>query len=567
MRLCDFIMENIVKREVKDIFAFVGGGMMYLADAMGKNKDITPHFYHHEQAAGIAAEAYARISGKPGFCFVTSGPGGLNAVEAIAECWQDSVPVIFIIGQNKTSDTTRNSGIEGLRQYGPTEIDLVPVLSSITKKTICVTDDMNFPTLFNDMITLATDCRPGPIAIIIPIDMQKKEVRLYNDVLLMKEFTKDLRKSKRPLIIAGQGVRISNQERELLYFAATWQIPIVTTHAGADLIEYDNPLYVGHPGMKGDRAGNIAVQNADFIISIGASLHTFTTGYNLDDFAPEAKIYYVEPDNTLIRRCKLKNVVPINCSIEQFFVYEYFGSESTEKSDEWRLKCKTWKKEYQVYNEPHAEEPGRINIYKALQIVNEASKEGDIIISDAGSAYYAVSQAWQFKKGQRSICSNALGTMGWAIPAAIGAAIANKDARILCFTGDGSFATSLAAVPNLAMHGNIKVFVFENNAYLSIRNTQDTFFNGNYVGVDEEHGLAMADMEEICDATGIYYNDFDEEDIEHLSWLLKQDAVYITSILTNIKQDIIPTIKSYVDANGKFVSGKLENMYPYLEEK
>lgn len=548
MTVSEFIAQYIVMQGIKDVFLLSGGGMMYMLDALGRNKDITIHCHNHEQDAGIAAEAFARITGKPGICFATSGPGGLNVVEAIAECWVDSVPVIFFIGQNKLGQTTRDSGIEGLRQHGASEIDIIPVVKSITKGAFFLDDPLDAKGTLYEAFALAQEGRKGPVVVNVPLDIQKEEMdNLYRsrvDILSLWE------NAKYPLILMGAGKDL----RDIYYrgYAKNNLIPIVTTQAAKDRIPYDNPYFIGHVGIKGDRAANHAVQNADVILCVGASLHVFTTGYELDKFAPNAKIIYLEEDAALRKRCALKNVIKVKYDIGPL-------PEITPEVG-WLASLNVLKEKYPVYAEPHKTEEGRINMYKALEIINKWSDNKDIIISDAGGAFYAVGQAWQLKEGQRFISSNGLGTMGWAIPAASGAFVASNR-RVLCFTGDGSFLTGMNELETISREGmNVIVVVFNNDGYSSIRNTQDSLL--------DERRVATRSMETtspwaIGNAFDIpVYTASCPKTLDILLSEIEEGPV-ILNILTNFDQEIIPTVQTSRDEYGNLVSGDLGNMYPY----
>lgn len=564
MTVAEYIAQKIVDRGVHDVFLLSGGGMMYMLDALGKHPNIKVHCHNHEQDTGIAAEAYARITGKPAYCFVTSGPGGLNAVEAIAECWVDSVPVIFFVGQNKVSQTTRGSGIKGLRQHGASEIDTIAVIESITKASYFVERPRDIQNIMMDSVSCAVAGRPGPVVIQVPLDIQS--ANFTDDMLLEREITAAFLGAKRPLVLAGAGVRIGRALDELQSFVERHGIPLVTTQAAKDLVPYAYPWFVGHVGMKGDRAGNTAIQEADFIFCVGASLHVFTTGYELGQFSPDAKIMYIDRDPAQLARCKLSNVRKIDLDVAVALSYADYNIDNEKQDGAWLRGLIQIKTYLSVYKEPHKTEEGRLNIYKALEVINEWSDNYDTIISDAGSSFYAVGQAWQLKGGQRFISSNGLGTMGWALPAATGSYIANG-MRVLCFTGDGSFMTGVNELSVLRKeNANVITFVFNNEGYVSIRNTQDTFFGGNYVGTDKDHGVNIPNIGSIAFAYNISHALVSNETelLETLKIVEKAKGPFIVEIKTNVKQEIIPTVQSYTDENGKIVSGNLGEMYPPL---
>jgi acetolactate synthase-1/2/3 large subunit len=576
MRLADYLAQAIVDKGVKDVFLLSGGGMMYLLDGLAKNKDLNLHFHHHEQNAGIAAEGYARITGGLGFCFATSGPGGPNLVEAITECWVDSVPVVFIIGQNKIERTKQGSCIVGLRQHGDFEIDIIPIVQTITKRAFFVTKAEEFGLVFDSACHEAQKGRPGPVVINIPLDMQCAEVTeavVYTVTSLESETSikrktklvcEEWTRSNRPLILAGQGIRKANCMDELLLLAKRFNTPIVTTQAANDVIPYDDEMYIGHVGIKGNRAGNAAVSRADFILCLGTSLNVLTTGYDLIKFAPQAHIFYVDPDPAQLTKCGLTNAEMINLTIQEFshatLRYDYDRPDY----EMWSFESERFKHADEAAPEVYENEKGRLNIYNVIKKVNEYSVENDIIVSDAGSSFYAVGQSWKIKKDQRHICSNGMGAMGWALPASTGAYIASKH-RVLCFTGDGSLMTGINELAVLAREkANVKIFVFDNDGYVSIRNTQDTFFDSNYCGTDPEHGVNIPSIQALAHAFGIGYAEVNSDNFLDAvcSGFITNVGPAIIHVRTNRKQKIIPYVGSFKDEKGNLVSGSFSEMLP-----
>jgi acetolactate synthase-1/2/3 large subunit len=574
MRLADYLAQAIVDKGVKDVFLLSGGGMMYLLDGLAKNKDITVHCHHHEQNAGIAAEGYAKITGGLGFCFATSGPGGPNLVEAITECWLDSVPVVFIVGQNKIERTKQGSRIVGLRQHGDFEIDIIPMMQTITKRAFFIENAEEFGLVFENACHEAQDGRPGPVVISIPLDMQCAEVErkevftvtnLESDASVkrkVKPICDEWVRSNRPLILAGQGIRKAGAEIDLLLLAKKYNTPIVTTQAANDVIPYHNEMYVGHVGIKGNRTGNNAISVADFILCLGTSLNVLTTGYDLSKFAPQAKIFYVDPDSAQLTKCTLPNADKTRLFIQDFVHAALHYDYDRPDYESWISQC--WGSKTIEDREVYPQGKGRLNIYDVLAMANSYSNADDIIVSDAGSSFYAVGQYWKIKAGQRHICSNGLGAMGWALPASTGAYIASKR-RVLCFTGDGSFMTGINELAVIAKEkANIKIFVFDNDGYVSIRNTQDAFFDSNYCGTDQEHGVNIPSIMGLAQAFGIAYAEVHSEEFLDAvcSGFIIQEGPAIIHVLTNKNQKIIPYVGSFKDADGNLVSGSFSEMLP-----
>jgi acetolactate synthase-1/2/3 large subunit len=581
MRVADYIAQEIVKKGVKDVFLLSGGGMMYLLDGLGLNKDITIHCHNHEQDAGIAAEGYARIAGGLGFCFATGGPGGLNAVEAIAECWQDSVPVVFIIGQSEVKQTTRNANIPNLRLFGAAEIDIIPIVESITKASFFVNQAGSIPYIFHAACMKALEGRPGPVVINIPLDIQRADINVEPAVMnplpprriinsaQVQEVIHMWAAAKAPIILAGQGIRIAGAMEQFKIIMEQFNASVVTTQAGKDLMSYDNSHFIGHVGVKGDRAGNWAIQNSDFILCIGTSLHVFNTGYNIEDFGRNAKIVYVDPDESQLQKCTVRTELKIHSGIKAFLNALEDWKSWGARFNPFSIDTVTLRQYYDVMKESHKQEEGRLNVYKAIDIINKHSSEGDIIVSDSGSSFYTIGQAWKLKEKQRFISSNALGTMGVAIPMATGAYIASGK-RVICFTGDGSLMTSLTELPVIDReNANIVICIFDNDGYSCIRNTQNSFFEGRHVATDSSNGVSTMDYCAVARKIG--FRVMYAKDEITLKNAITECFAYrgpsLINIKTNIKQELIPNVLSTVDANGVFVPATLDNAYPYKEKK
>jgi acetolactate synthase-1/2/3 large subunit len=558
MTVSEHIAGQIVDRGIHDVFILSGGGMMYLLDALGRNKEITIHCHNHEQNAGIAAEAYAKVSRKTGVCFATSGPGGANIIEAITECWLDSVPVIFFVGHNALEQSSHYSGIDGLRQHGPFDIDIVPIVKSITKDVVFLDDPVEVSGCIDDAFITAHTGRPGPVVVIVPMDTQRADITF--PYIGAVHTVRALIKAEKPLLLLGQGVYTWNDRATIIEYALEHKIPVVTTQAAKSLFDYYDPLFLGHVGIKGSRCANKAVQEADLLICLGTSLNIFTTGYALKDFASKAEIIHIDPDKAVLQKNKgLNQYRAVHMGVAEFLndLYELHFEEK-KRTAFWCMK--------EEYTEVRKNEPGRLDIYNAISIVNTYSGDKDIIVSDAGSSFYAVGQEWRNKIGQTFISSNGLGSMGWALPAAFGAWASAKDRRVLCFTGDGSFLTGISELPHIGIaRANIKVFVFNNHGYVSIRNTQDAFFEGRRVGTDLSNGVFIPDIEGLAKANGIdHYAKITSEPelagIVNLAFL--DETPWVLDIQTNIGQVIIPTVGNIINPDGSIGSSTLDDMEP-----
>jgi acetolactate synthase-1/2/3 large subunit len=589
IRVADYIADYLEKRGVRKVFLLAGGGMMHLIDAVGRRTRLGYVCNHHEHAGALAAEGYARETGQLGVCYATSGPGASNTVTGVVECWQDSVPVLFVSGQSKLSQTIQGSKIYGLRQFGTFEVDIISIVKPITKYAAFLDDPAQIRFHLEKACALATSGRPGPVFIDVPVDVQgalidPEKLVGYREASeapnqpadsVMDEVVDRLAAARRPLILAGHGIRAAGAVEKFRELSARLNVPVATTQLAADLLPYDHPLYVGHPGMKGDRPGNLAVQCADVILSLGSSLHVLTTGYELDRFAPTAYKIQVELDENVLKREQVGVQKKIACGIPEFLdcLERRLANRSTPNktlvaSGAWHERCLLWKRELSVRKEPHARPNGAINYYDLNDALSDLCADTDTVVTDAGSAFYVIGQAFRTKKGQRVIISGALGAMGHALPLALGAAAAAPEKKIVCVTGDGSFQTNIQELATIAHHKfNIAIFVVNNDGYVSIRNTQKNFFGGFLVGTDPKSGVTMPDLEKIASAYGIPYRV--ARDLNSLTDTVREalceSGPVLCEVFTAPIQEIIPTVSSFKRPDGTMESKPLHDMYPFLD--
>ncbi len=584
IRVSDYIADHLEKVGTKAVFLLSGGGMMHLLDAISRRKTLKYYCNHHEQCSGMAADGYARVSGQVGVCYATSGPGGTNTLTAVVGAFQDSSPVLFISGQSKLSQTIQGSGLSGLRQFGTFEVDVIPGMKPYTKYAEMVKSPSDIRYHLEKALYLAQEGRPGPVFLDIPIDIQGalvdpeklrsfdpteiKETKISQNDAVEKVYAAFL-KAKRPVILAGYGVRAGGATETLRSFAEFLEVPVLTTCFGKDVIEYEHPLFTGHPGMKGDRAGNFAIQNADFILSIGCSLHVTTTGYELDEFAPHAVKVLVDPDPWVLKREGVKVNHKIQLDSSQFMndFLRLAQDSKPVKQSAWIKKCQTWKKDFSVYAEKPNQSSEHINYYNFMKALDQKALKNAIVVTDAGSAFYVVGQAFRVKKGQRIINSGSLGAMGFALPAATGSAIGDPAAQVICVTGDGSLQTNLhelAVFHKLQL--NIKLFVINNDGYVCIRNTQNNFFKGHLAGTSEDSGVFIPSLQKTAETFQIPF--LKVSDLAKLDATLQEALNFagpvICEIITPRVQEIAPTVSSVRLENGSMKSKPLHDMFPFM---
>lgn len=585
IRVADYIANFISdKLGLKDVFMLTGAGIMHLTDGVACNKKLRAVCVHHEQAASMALEAYARANENFGVGYFSTGPAATNALTGLGGAWQDTVPCLFISGQVKRSEASHNAGIPGLRQFGVQELDIIPVVSSLCKYAVHLSDPQMVRFELEKAVAIARSGRPGPVWIEVPMDVQG--VMIDPELLVGYESTyvqpaaslveidaviEALRSAKRPVIIAGRGVRLAGAQKVLAELATKLAIPIVTPYLGIDNIRHDLDIYIGKTGVKGDRPANFAMQNADLILAIGTSLHVSVIGYEYEQFARVAKKIVVDIDPTSHKK-KTINIDHLIESDAKVFLNALTSSGeylAINPFNEWLIRCVGWKEKYPVCLPEYKSTQDAINIYSFVDRLSALSEPGDMFVSDAGSAFYAVSQGIQLtKERQRYIPSGAMATMGYSLPAGIGVSVATGDARVLAITGDGSLQQNIQELQTL-LHYNlpVKLFVLNNNGYLSIRSSQKNYFKERYIGSGPDSGVTMPDTLKICEAYGIpsaRISKLDDLD-QAIKIALNTPGPYILEVITPPEQPIIPTVSSRVNADGSMSSRPLEDMAPFLD--
>lgn len=588
IRVADYIARRLKIEGVQHVFLLSGGGMMHLLDALGDADAPKIISQHHEQCCGFAADANARISGEFGVCYGTSGPGASNLVTSVVNSWQDSIPVLFITGQSKLSQTIENSKIKGLRQFGTFEVDIVPIVKSITKFAHFLSKANEIEVVMDRAIQELKTGRPGPVLIDIPVDLQGALIEiplLKQKMILNSNFEKPsesqieklflkLQQFQRPLLLVGHGVRASRAEKLLRQFVERLQLPTVITPMASDLLEFEHPNLVGRPGVKGDRAGNITVQNSDCLLSLGCSLHAMTTGYELDQFAPHAHKIQIEIDLAVQAREAVGVHEKYTWLVEDFLTA---GLQYLEKNPnfalsivDWSRHCQMVKKELDPQFEPTKSKTDIMSYYEVIDYLNQVTADGDIVIADAGLPFYLLGHAYKIKKGQRLIIPGALGQMGYALPAATGAAAADEKSNIFVLIGDGSFQTN---IHELAVYkqtrANIKVILVNNNGYVSIRNTQVNYFHSRLLGTDPEHGVSFPDHRILSQAYDLpYFSAQTRDELGNMSKsFLSQKGPAILEVFVSKEQEVIPSVQSQKLPDGRMLSKPIQDMYPYMSEE
>lgn len=586
IRVADYIAQYISNLGVDHIFMVSGGGMMFLSDALALHPMLTPVCTHHEQAAAMATVGYAKYKGSFGVCYLTTGCGGTNAITGLLNAWQDSTPCIFVSGQSKLKETIRKSGLP-LRQFGVQEADIVTIVSSITKYSVMIEEPQTIAYHLDFAVHLASSGRPGPVWIDVPLDVQASLIdpdslqrfvpEDTNDPCLpglsnsnFTDFLKLLDSSSRPVILAGQGVRLSKSLELFRTFVDQSGIPVVVSKLGVDLLPYDSQSYVGQIGNKGDRAGNLAVQNADLVIVLGCRLAVSTTGHEYSQFAREAKIVVVDVDAVEHKKGTVRIDKFIHCDLGAFLssALNIGNMADDDPFLVWREKCQTWKIRYPVCLPEYGSDQKGVNLYYFVNTLFELMPEDGVVIWDAGSALYVVNQAARIKGEIRLVGSGGQAEMGYTLPASIGVSFARGAQPVIGITGDGSFQMNIQELQTVKHHGlPIKLFVWNNNGYLSIRSTQKRFFEGRLIGSDGRSGVSFPDIYKITSAYGLEYRLLKQSKSlrKDLKDVLSLPGPVICEVICNPDQEIIPAVSAVRNADGTMTSKPLEDMYPFLD--
>lgn len=573
----DLIVRFFESKGIDHIFLLSGGMMMNLLDSVSKSEKIKYICNHHEQACSIAAEAFSRVKNDVSVCYATSGPGATNTITGIAGAWLDSSPVIYITGQSRTSLTVMGSGIDDLRMLGNFEVNISEIVRPITKYSIFVEKAEDILFHLEKAYYLASSDRPGPVLLDIPLDIQgttidedilehfvvpeRKSVSTDFSIILEK-----LQRSKQPLLIGGHGIRVANQVKLFREVINILSIPVVTTQLANDLLPYDDKLYVGKVGLRGDRAGNFAVQSADLIITMGASMHITTTGYEQNYFAPNATKIIIDIDDALLKKNKNISQIQIKADIKSVLEFMKLNATNLHLSN-WLENLNNWKLKFPIIKEPHKKRGNEINTYHLVHLLSKILKGEEIIITDAGSLYYIIGQAFLTKRNQRVIVSGALGAMGYALPASIGAAIAEPYKNIICITGDGSMQLNVQELQTISHHSlNCKIILINNKGYASIRNSQASFTGGRLAGSSEDTGVTFPNWEKIADAYSIPFSK--EKDYRNLESSLKAilsgTGPFFLEVVIPEEVEMMPAVTSIRLPDGSFKSNKLHEMVPEI---
>ena len=588
MKLSDYVFDFVADKGVKDVFLISGGGNMHLLHSVGTNRRLKYICNHHEQACAMAAEGYARAKddGLPGVCLVTTGPGGTNAITGVLGAWLDSIPMVVISGQVK-----RETQIpyKELRQLGDQEINIVDVVKPITKYAVCVKDPKDIRYCMEKAFYLATHGRPGPVWVDIPLDVQASEIDVENQKPFepqkeikkidyakvdsqIKQVLEIIKKSNRPVLLVGKGIRLAGAHEEFLEMVKKLRIPVITSFSGYDLIENENHYYFGRQGTVGQRGANLIVQNSDALLCVGTRLNTRMVSFNYRAFARAAKKMIVDVDEAELRKPIIKPDLAIVSDAKEFIIRmnKMLGA-GFEERKEWQVYCKKVNEKYLIKDSEKDLKAKAVPPYMFFDTLSDVMKENDVMAVSNGFACVGPYQAFKVKKGQKCIVNSGCASMGYGLPAAIGACAKIERKDVVCVEGDGSLQMNIQELATLVGYKlPIKMFVINNGGYLSIRATQNGYFAGKYTGSSENSGVHIPDTEKISKAYGLPYFRLDSQKnlAKKISEILATPGPLVCEVFMPEDMTLACRATSYVNEKTREVIAlPLEDMAPRLSKE
>ncbi|MFH1620274.1 MAG: thiamine pyrophosphate-binding protein [bacterium] len=586
IKLADYVAKRLVEHGVKHVFMISGGGAMHLNDAVGKCKGLGYICSHNEQASAMGAEGYSRVSGRLGVAVVTTGPGGTNTLTGVIGQWLDSIPALYISGQVKFRTTIASCPEAGLRQLGDQEINITDIVKPVSKFAQPLTDPYQVKYVLDKAIHMATTGRPGPVWIDIPLDVQAALIdetklvsyepeRLPSKGGIKTQVTRTaemLRAAKRPVIIAGHGIRIAGAEELFKKLADTLKIPVLATFGGFDLVPNDSPFFSGRIGTVGTRGGNFSLQNADLVISLGSRNNIRQVSYDWANYARKAKKIVVDIDPAELIKPTLKPDLAVQADVKDFmagFLAEV-SWEGIADFSAWLRWCRERSEKYPVVLEEYKKLKTRVNPYHFVETLTGMLSPETSLVAGNGSACVCLFQAGIVKKGQRIFWNSGCASMGYDLPAAIGACFGSGKKEVVCLAGDGSIMMNLQELATVLHYKlPVKIFVLNNEGYISIKQTQENFFESRYVACDSKSGVGFPDFVKVAGAFGLHTEVIDKvADMgEKIARVLAVKGPVLCEVKLPADHKFIPKLSSEKRPDGSMVSKPLEDMWPFLDRK
>lgn len=579
MLLSDYVINFLVERGIKDVFLVSGGGLMHLLDSIGRNQGMRYYCNYHEQASTVAAEGYARITNGLGVCFATTGPGGANALSAIPAAWVDSIPLLVICGQVKRQLI---APYDKIRQIGPQEGNIVGMAKPVTKYAVSVQDPLRIRYELEFACHEALTGRPGPVLVEIPVDVQgaeidpgalegyhaaRKEVR-PKSAAEVELVINSVRNSKRPVLVCGNGVHRARAQELLHDLLDVFHVPVVLPLTAKDVLEEDHPAYMGIFGTAGQRRANFCVQNSDCLVAIGAGLNAQKVGFDIEGFAPHATKIIIDIDEAQLKHQIVRPDVSVCADAAAFLssMIEQLSLRPYRAPANWMNACQRWKERYPLLTDDYFSDRDYVNSYVFMDRLAEALEQDDVLVTGNALDTTSYFHSFRVKRGQRTMNSG-WGGMGWCLPLTVGACVARDKARTVCATGDGSIQFNIQELLTIARYQlPVKIYILNNQGYSNIRATQNSFFNGRYVGADFDSGVANPDFKALACAYGFRYSYIRTNDELHDGIRAALDGPVRSICEVNISpmQGIAPKASAFRRPDGTFESRPLHDMAPFL---
>lgn len=585
MKLSDYVIQFLKSKGVDQCFLLPGGGAMHLVDSVGRNE--LPYVcFQHEQGAAIAAEAYGQHQNRPALLLVTSGPGATNAITGVTAGWIDSTPMFVISGQAKRSDLIGDTGV---RQIGSQEVQTIDMVRPITKYAVEVMEPTEIRYHLERAWYEATANRPGPVWLSIPLDVQGAQIE-ENDLCgfsvpapvqtdladAVDRCVQLLKESRKPLLLVGNGIKLSGAKDALFALLQQLPIPVQTTWKSIDLMGEDHPLYVGHPGIMGDRGANLILQEADLLLSVGSRLDTSLTAFDEPHFAKCAKRIIVDIDPHELNRMHMEKEIALATDAGAFLkalcdalAKKSVSSEATQGWSAWLSYAKQLRAKYPVVTEEHRNKTQYVSPYYFTELLCQNLGAQDVIVPESsGGAGEITYQAFRLKHGQKMKNAAGLGSMGFGLPYAIGSCIANQGRRTILVNGDGAFQLNIQELETLRrLNLPVKMFIWCNDGYGSIRNMQNNNF-GMCVASGPDSGYTLPD---VCAVAGAYgfatYSVRNNQELkDQLPAILQEDGPSLCAVWIDPAETVSPRVKAFPQPDGSMKSGALEDMWPKIME-
>ncbi|AGA28159.1 thiamine pyrophosphate-binding protein [Singulisphaera acidiphila] len=589
IRVADYIARTLFEHGIEHVFMVTGGGAMHLNDAIGRCDGLKYICCHHEQACTMAADSYFRLTNRLAAVNVTTGPGGTNAITGVFGAWTDSLGMVVVSGQVKWETLVRSTGLP-LRQLGDQEVDIIRLVEPITKYAVMVTEPTSIRYHLERALHLARSGRPGPVWLDVPINVQGAivdETALpgYDPQEDRIAFTSDLdgacrdvltrlKQAERPVIMAGSGVRLAGAgaREDFLQLVEALGVPVTTSWNAHDVIWNEHPCYVGRPGTIGDRAGNFAVQNADFLLVLGCRLNIRQISYDWKKFARAADLVMVDVDANELKKPTLSPSLAIHADLADFLprLLALVHEEPPPSHSAWLAWGRERARRYPAVLPEYWETEAGVNPYCFVDVLFDQLPADQIVVTGDGTACVVTFQAAKIQEHQRLYTNSGCASMGYDLPAAIGACLASGGRPVVCLAGDGSIQMNLQELQTIVGRGlPIKLFVLNNQGYHSIRQTQQNYFADNIVGCGLDSGLSFPDFGRLATAYGIPYRRVDRHGdlATAVAETLAGPGPQVCEVMLDLAQAFAPKLASKKLADGRMVSAPLEDLTPLLSRE